>query len=591
MPRYDYTLAEIRGLVEFHMKHQEERAREWDAAVQSYNARTRDGLSEDVDADEGVARNLAYEVADAMSSTLVPRSPQLKITPKRQQLADAAEAQEGLITETFDKADAEGVLRKAVSLAALHDYSIIKTVWKGRKKRPHFRAIAAKNVFFDLNAEEWDEVAYVGEITVKTLAEIQGRAKRSKKGAAKYKRSVVDRLQGPGEVPAWLKVSDLSENSAMCLIDALKQYVVVELIMYDRVGNQPPRLLHVVPGIDEPLLDIRFPHRYLTNPFSLVTLEVALEGLCGASPYALVKNLGVGLNQMESLRMATAKAAIPTPILNKGAVQNPDKFIEAYMETSDPNEVVEIELQKSTPISDVLTFSQTPGTVIDFAQAVSALQTLVDQTLGLPSFLRAGNSGADFASEIQLQSHERATRAGARRKVLNDILVGMAVKSLQLYSEMLGHDDVIYARAAEGEQPKTIDREVAALHLFAQRAGETPLEMDYTVRVVDEATENPVIRLQALQPYLPLLLELAQSNMVEAAPIVTQLLRWLGLEKAIPANPEAAAVQQAAAGAAGATADVPGVSGAQAPGASGDGAAVKMGAQNAPALPEAAGLG
>jgi hypothetical protein len=579
MPRYDYTLAEVNALVEFHMKDQEDRATVWDQAVLSYNAKLRDGISGE-----------AYETGDALSSTLVPRSPQLKITPKREDLSEAADAQEGLITETFNQADAEGVMRKAVTLAALQDYAVIKTVWKDRKRRPHFRAIAAKNVFFDPSAEDWDEIAYVGEITVKSLAEIRGRTKR--KSGPKYSKKVYSRIEhAPGDVPGWLKTSNLTEQSAHSLMSALKQHVVVELIMFDRVGDKPPRLLHIIPGQDEPLLDIRFPHRYLDNPFSLLTLEVPLEGLCGASPYQLVKNLGSALNQMYSLRMATARAAIPTAIVNKGALQNADTFLTALREADHPDDVVEIEMQTNVPVSDVVMFTQTPGNVIDFHRAIDSLEQLIQTTLGLPSYLRAGNSGADFATEIQLQSHELANRAGARRKLINGVLVDMGVKALQLYSENLDHEDKVYARAAEGEKPAEIDREIAALHLFAARAGETPLEMDYTVRVVDEATENPVVRLQALQPYLPLLLQLAQANMVQAPPIVMQLLRWLGLEKAIPDNPEAMQVQQLAAAQAGREADVPGVSGAQAPGASGDGSAAKMAASNAPQMPEAAGLG
>lgn len=564
MPRYDYSREEVCALVEWHMARQEEFAKEVDAAVAAYNAKVRDGIDASVEDDEAVARNLAYETGDALASTLVPRSPELKIYPKRTDLVDAAEAQEGLVSELYTQADAEGVLRKAVTLAAIADYSIVKTVWKGRKHRPHYRAISPKNVFFDLNAEEWDEIAYIGEITVKTLPELKARARRTAKGQPRYKTSIVDLVERRAKhLPDWLKTDGIGEKTTRVMIAALKQVVVVELIMFDRVNGGRPRLLHVVPGIEEPLLDMEFPHLYLENPYSLVVLEVALDGLTGTNPYKLVKRLGMALNQMESLRMETARAAIPVPIMNAGQVANKDAFLNAYRNATSPNDVVEIELATNTPITDVLMFSTTPGTVVDFAQAINALEMLIQSTLGIPSYLRAGNSGADFAAEIQLQSHELATRAGARRKIINKVLVEMGVKGLQLYNERLGHDDVVYVRAAEGEKPKTIGREIAALHLFNAANGETPLEMDYTVKVVDEATQNPAVRLQALQPYLPLLLKLSESNMVQAPPIVMQLLRWLGLEKAIPANPEDTQLQQAAAGAASTAVDVPGVSGSQ----------------------------
>jgi len=566
--------------VEFHMKDQEKKAIAWDKAIEVYSAHDREGISADVMADEAIARNMAYETADALASTLVPRSPEVKITPKREELADAAEAQEGLIREAFRQGNLEAQMRKAVTLASLHDYSVIKTVWKGRKRRPGYRAIAAKNFFFDPSASTWEDVTYVGEITVRSMAEIRRRTKR-RKGQVSYKKSVVDDLHST-HMPDWLdesRTDGLEAETNETLRETLGRRVVVELLILDPDGG-PTRFLHLVPGVEQPLLDIRFPHRYMRNPYSLISLEVPVKGIVGTAPYRLIQDLTKQLNQLVSLQAMTAKGSIPTVIVNKAALQNPEKFLEALNSATDPRDTVDIELVGNVPLSDVVMFTQTPGTTIDFVQAIEATEGRIDSTIGLPSFLRGGNSGADFSAEIQLQSHELATRSGARRKVVHDAVTDIALKSLQLYTEKLDHDDPVYVRAAEGEKPMTVTREVAALALFADRDGEPPLALDYSVRVVDEATENPIVRLQAVQPFLGLLIQLSQAGVVDLVPLVTQILRWLGLEKAIPDNPEeavqqaqmqaqAAAQQEAMGGAPSAggsppeQAEVPGVSGAQ----------------------------
>lgn len=563
-----HSLEDIKNIVEFHLHNNEQKNAAWEKAAKVYNAKNRDGLPDSVKEDEAIARNLAYETADALSSTLVPRNPQLKISPKRDDLGDAANAQEGLVSEAFLQGDLESKFKKAVTLASIQDYSVLKTVWKGRKKRPVYRAIAAKNIFFDPHADTWDDITYIGEITVLTLAEIKQRSKR-KQGRPSYKRAAVELLHGTSHLPEWLQTDGMDGKTPSKLRELLGQRVVVELIIFDPEGGQP-RLLHVVPKQVEPLLDIKFPYRYMRNPYTLLSElgGLALEGITGTAPYELIRALGVHLNQLESTRAAVAKASIPTPILNKAELQNPDAFLTAYKHAADPRDMVEIELASKVPLSDVLMFSQTPGTTIDFQQAITAIESRIDSTLGLPSYLRAGNSGADFSAEIQLQSHELATRSGARRKVILDAVIDIGLKTLQLYAEYLGEDDTVYVRAAEGEVPSQVNREIAALQMFADRAGEMPLELDFQVRVVDEATENPVVRLQAVQPFMEMLMMMGQSGLVDIGPIVVQLLRWLGLEKGIPDKPQApeeaqAAAQTAVQGGQPGGPNVPGVSGGQ----------------------------
>ena len=564
----EFTATEIMAIVEFHMSDNETKADEWDRAVDEYNANVRAGLADDVPDDEAVVRNLAYETGDALSSTLTPRKPQLKIGAKQAHLRDAAEAQEGLVKEAFRQGNLESQIRKGITLASLQDYSVLKTVWKDRKKRPAYRALPAKNFFFDPNAESWDEVGYVGEITVLTMPKIKARAKRKRmkkgeKAPPRYKQSVVEQMKSE-TLPSWLTpngLGELGETSRSAMKDMLGQRVVVELIVFDDTGG-PPQLIHIAPGIEQALLDIPFPHRFMQNPYSLLVLEVALQGLTNSSPYKLIKAAGKHLNQLESIRAGVAKASIPIPILNLAMVKDPDKFMTAFASATDPADAIEIELVAPVPLSDVIMFSQVPGTTSDLDQTIKAVESRIDSTLGIPSYLRAGNSGADFAAEIQLQSLDRSTRAGTRRKVIDDLVIDIGVKSLQLYADMLDHDDVVYVRAAEGELPQTVNRELAALAIFGKRAGEVPLEMDYNVRVVDEASENSVVRLQAMQPFLPVLLQLAQAGAVEATPIVVQLLRWLGLEIAIPDDPNTVQ-EQIEASAQAAEAPVPGVSGGQ----------------------------
>jgi hypothetical protein len=529
------------ALVQFHMADNERKSEDWDHALKVYCGERVDGIPSDVPEDEIIARNLAYETADAMTSTLVPRNPELKVTAKRTTLRAAANAQEGLVREAFRQDNLEGCLRKAVTFAALHEYSIIKTVWKNNKQRASYRAIQAKNIFFDRSAERWDEIRYIGEITVRSLSEIKRRAKR-KKGSPSYKKSVVNQLIAGTHVPDWLTLKDdMDEKVRNTLLQSLEERVVVELLVFDPDGG-PTKMLHLVPGVEEPLLDISLPYHHMRNPFTLVSLEVPVKGLTGVSPYSLIRALGAHLNQLESLRASTAKASIPVPIVNQAALQNPDAFFEAFRRARDPREMVEIELAQNVPLTDVLMFSQTPGTTIDYPQAIQAVQTRIDTTLGLPSYLRAGNSNADFSAELQLQSSQLANRAGARRKSIHDVITEVGVKTLQLFAEKVDYDDIIYVRASDGDPPQEVTRDMAALNLFAKTAGEAPLEMDYTVRVVDEATENPVVRLQALQPLLPVLIQWAQRGLADEAQVALSVLKWLGLERAIPDEPGAAPI-------------------------------------------------
>jgi hypothetical protein len=563
-----FSNADLMGLVKFHMHDNMTRSEQWNRASMVYCGKAQDGLPAGLPDDEKVARNMAYEVADAMSSTLVPSKPELRISPNKMSLRDAARAQEGLVREAFRRDDIEGTFRRGITFASLHDYVAFKTVWNDRLQRTTYRAVEAKNFFFDRSAERWEDIRYCAEITTKPLSEIRSLTKK-RNGEPGYRKHVVDRLLNGTHVPDWLRFGDdYDHNQKARLLETLQERVVVELLVFDRDGG-PTKLYHLVPDIEEPLLVIDYPAHHLRNPWTLLTLSIPVEGLTGPSPYSLVRPHAAHLNQMESLRAATAKASIPVPIVDYSKLQNPSAFELAMKNARDPRDVIRAQMsgKGGARLADIIAYTQTPGTTIDFTQTVRAISTLIDSTLGLPSYLRAGNSNADFSAEIQMQGASLATRSGAKKKAINKAFVDMGIKTLQLYAERVGPEDLVYVRAAEGEMPEEITRDMADLNMFVRAAGQRPLEMDFEVRVVDDSTENPVVRLQAVQPILPVLLAWAQKGHADEAKLARRVLRWAGLEDAAsadgtPVTPGMPAMPGAPGAPAGG-AEVPGVSGGQ----------------------------
>lgn len=571
-----YKLDQLMAIVDFHIRDITTKARKWDQAERAYEAYKRDGVDNDVREEDAVFANLAFEISDALASTLVPSDPELRVTPKREELGDAAAAQEGLASETFRQTDLEAVMRRNVTLAALHGYSFSKTVWKGVKNRPHILSRKAKQVFWDPSATEWDDISYIGEITTKTMSEIKRLGNKHK--TPHYSAHAVEMARKNPSVPDWYDtntVEGMSAEASTKMREMLGQRIVIEMVVMDPEGG-PSWLFHLLPGVKEPLLSIELPYHYVRNPYTPMTLEVPIRGLMGVSPYELVRGLGKHRNGLMTTQAAVAVAAVPRVIINTAGLKDPDKFTTDLADHTNPHDAITVELKNNVPLGDVIMQTQTSSNTGDLQGVIDGLSTRIETTTGTPSYLRAGSSGADFSSEIQFQSHDLATRSGARRKKVHDHIRALGVAVLQLYAERLGVDDEVYVRAADGEVPQTVTRELADLAMFADRNGEAPLEMDYKVQVMDAAQSSPVIRLQAVQPFLEVLMAAGAQNQVDVAALISQILRWLDLEAAIPENPgemtpeqqqQAAGAAQLAEAAPGAGASAPALAAAGSPGA------------------------
>ena len=458
---------------------------------ESRDAATRAGVD--------VENNWLYAFTDTQVANIVPPNPAVDVTARRVEYDDAAQNRETVVNDLFYRDKFHAKLWKLSSLGAVLPRAFTKVAWSAAKGRPIVRVLSPEYVFYDVLAEDWDDVRYVIEVTVMTVGQfkskVKGRGKRSSAIRRIYRSDAAEHAT-LSSYPAWLrdkKKTGGDVSDADIVMDNFQWVVVYEY--FDFVARKH---LHYVEGDNVPIYEGPLPYPTTGNPYTMLVFNDNLRDLGGVSDGELARPTIERLNEMSTLEMIHTKTTIPALLLQAGLVDDPEAFLNSLLTVAGPGEAIQIEGKANAPIQNIVGVTPTPNLPVNWAQTTESLRSLVNFVLGMSDYQRGAVGGADIATEVQVADTATRTRNERRRKVLYDHVAVVARKIIGLYSDFMPEDMVIPVRVGSSQEARLVSREDMRF-----TTAEDASFFDYAMRPYSAQEQNSVTQLKLLLQLLP----------------------------------------------------------------------------------------
>jgi len=493
-----------------------------------------------------VENNYYFAFVDTMAAQIVPTNPQVTVKANRRALEKAADLREALINQTFVKEKLAEKLWGLASRSMIWPRSFLKVVWSMKRKRPIFRVINPHYIFYDLDAEDYEDIRYIAEVVPLTKADFKSRIRRKGRKKGFYRASALEQIGDQisfGKWPEWLEpdedtdryVNGEATSEQDTIREAYEWVVVYEL--YDLRGG---KFYHFVEGVEEPLMETALPYQFISNPYKPLVFNDNLQDLGGMSDAELVFPTVERLNEMMSLEMWHCKTSIPIPVVHEGLVDDPESFMDAYEEVDGPGDVLALSAKANVGIDQVLGYTRSPSLPIEWDRVSGRLEKLIEFILGMPAYARGAVGESDVATELALSDTATRTRNARRQKAIYFIIEWAAQAVVALYQEFMGEDEEIPARLLSGDDDKILTKE--AMQLSTER--DNVWDYDYTSHPFNASELNDVVQLKQFEVFLPVLLQAAASGVVDMRMLMKTLLDLLHmpelLSKEQAQNPMAA---------------------------------------------------
>lgn len=500
-----------------------------------YYPRGEQGNSDGLDFDNAVTveSNYLYAFADTLVANITPPNPTVTIKSSRKEWEDSAKLREVLTNTVFEQEDLASKLWKLCSRSTIWPRSFLKVVWSKTRNRPIFRVINPHYIFFDIAAEDWEDLRYICEVTVLTKQEFMARVKQQgKKGG--YYRKDADEGVVFGSFPKWLEPDDDEPDSGTETQEtkvargAYQWAVVYEL--YDLKNN---KFYHFADDVALPLFEDSLPYRFMPNPYHMLAFNDNLRDLGGISDAELVYPTLERLNEMTTLEMIHCKTSIPTTLVHEGLMDDPDAFMDAFLESDRPGQVISMDAKPGVGIDQVIGHTPIPTLPIEWGRAQQSLIETVNFVLGLPAYSRGGAGASDVATELALIDTATRTRNARRQKAVYNVISWAAKAVISLYQEFLPTDAEIPVQVGEGKPETVITRELLA---FGEK-NEDPWGYRYSANPYSANEQNDVVQLKQFEVFLPVLLQAAAAGHIDMRKLVKKLLGLLHMSELLSEQP------------------------------------------------------
>jgi hypothetical protein len=327
-----------------------------------------------------------------------------------------------------------------------------------------------------------------------------------------------------GSYPQWLRDN---KNDAT-LIQKGAQDVFKWITIYEFYDLTPGGgFCHIAEGVDDPLFSDNLPYAFLPNPFMLLTFNDNLEDLGGMSDVQLIAPLQEQLNETDTLELMHARASIPIAMINDNALDQPDKFDDAWRNGSQPGSYVHVAVREPYSVMDALRWSQVPSMVPGFTAMRERATQTIEFILGIPQYSRGVVGTSDVATEVALADTATRTRNGRRQKQVYDVLAWLAEAVVGLYEEFMPDNEILHIRLVGRQQTVTVDRDAAGFQDLKAELGETPLDYDYEAVPYSSAENNRLVQLRNLRENWNALMLGVQTGTVDQTALVDKLLELL----------------------------------------------------------------
>lgn len=471
------------------------------------------------DSDEdsvNVETNFTFAWIDTMTANVCPLNPQVTFTSGRKDFKAAAAARERLINATFKMDDAHDLAVDFATHVGIAGRGVTKVVWNATLARPEASSIEPSRFFYDRTVP-YKKARYVCEVTLITKEEMESRLAINSKRAdgSKYNAEVAKDVHY-GAYPEWFTAEQRAEN-----ISSFFQWAVV-YEFWDLSGGKYYHFLH---GNEEPLLEGPLPYKHIRNPFVVKFFNRSLKHHGGLSDVKLIARNQEQLNEVNSLQLTHAYKSIPFTVVNSALIDEPDEFLAAIEGVNKPGAVVELKANNVRNISDVVSYTQTPGLTPAFESMKRELKEGINFTLAFAAHERGQTGDSKLATELSMMQDGLQTRNGRRVKVMEKWIVEVAYRYLGLWRQFLKGQAP--ALSASGDVSEALD----ATELGFDRPlepGEEEKDWWFTCKPVpfDPAENNRLVQLRSIQQFFPVL---NGNPAVDQQKLVHKLLDLLGL--------------------------------------------------------------
>jgi hypothetical protein len=474
------------------------------------------------DAEQLVESNYFFAFADTLVAQVVPPNPEVTIRANKKELDDPARFREALVNRLFKKEDLAAKLWKLCTRASVWPHAFIKTVWSESRKRPIFRVVDPQHIFWDMSAEDFEDIRYICEVTVLTKAEFKRRLKKKGKAGGFYRSDAEDEIEF-GEYPSWINPDPEGEAGPMSpeemdvdRVRASYEWTVV----YEFYDLRSKKFYQFADGVEKPLMVTSLPYKHLSNPYGLLVFNDNLSDLGGISDAELTFPTLERLNEMVSLEMWHCKTSIPVPVIHEGLVDDPEAFADAYESVDGPGQIISVEARPQVGINQVVSHTPVASLPIEWGRSSDKLERLIEFILGMPSYQRGELGQSDVATELALTDTATRTRNARRQKSVYKIISWCAKAVVALYQEFLPVEESLPLRLAVEGTEAMLTRELLA---FGERT-EDPWSFDYEALPYNAAEMNSVVQLKQMEVMMPILMQGVQAGYVGMGPLMKKLL-------------------------------------------------------------------
>lgn len=543
------TFEQISDIIETHKGKGDQERQQFDKYNAWYNSEfwqdAQDGrvptgsfVGDEMESDLRMETNYAYAYTDTMVANICPTNPQITITARDPLKEPAAKYREALVNDRLTATRAYRRLWGASTKASVLGRAFIKTTWRQDRQTVAFYVRDPRLIFYDLCADEWEDIRYLCEVTVLTKEEYEARTKKLNKKKA-----------GPKEVydPKIAKMASFDQYPDWTMDKARSTSVIADgardvyqwTTVYEFYDFPAQRYYHFLDGVHEPLFQGDLPYRFQRNPFHKIVFNDNLRDTSGLSDVKLIAPVLERLNEIDTLELLHAHASIPIMLVQSGLCDNPEAITTALRKARTPGDLVNIQGKERAPLRDIIGNTPTPSLNPTFNKQRDKFTHIIEFLLAIPQYSRGQVGVADVATEVALADTATRTRNGRRQKEVEEAVVFMSKAIVNLYEEFLPPDSVLPVRLTGSDEMLHITRDL----LMARQVGdhvpnEEPLDYDYAVVPYSPAENSKLMQIRNMQAFAQLLM--ADPN-VDKAKFIRKLLDYMGLQDLF--NREAGAMQ------------------------------------------------
>jgi hypothetical protein len=395
-------------------------------------------------------RNLVYQIVDTVRTNVAPRRPQVEIAPLNSLISpDTTKTMEGLVNNAFNRNRLTATLDGAVTHASLFGVAFVLISWDKGSLTPRFRLVHRRDVFWDMEAQQAEDMTYIAHRYYLSEQEFYSRfaSQQYINGRACFN------LQSTNQQDSGYNSNFPLSCDTVPGADTVRQGLprVMNTEFFDLEND---RHYHFAGENLECVRITQLPYRTVRNPFTPIIFIDALDGFNGVSDIQLVQAMIENLRALDSAQLRHAESSIPKTIVADNVFADPALLVEDVAKSSDPGEIIIARMAGTLQSMGTLAsaFFTTPQPTLnpDFQRMRQELLDFAFSTVGINNVQRGQLGQSDVATELALADAGNQQRVERRIQRVGWAIEDLARKTIDLYVEFLSVNQQVAFRVPNG---------------------------------------------------------------------------------------------------------------------------------------------